>query len=470
MAFAGLLQRMAPSSYPLLLATNAILFVTACFGFLRLLTHAFPGSAQRLDRSLLTACFVVQPSFLGAIVQPGLDLPLLPCFIWCVVFALEGRWVLLVIAGIAIVFTKETGVLLYAAVLGCYAVVFVLRAPGSGRSRLVALFRLSPLAAPGILFAGYLLYRATLPNQPVIWYTGTVNESLLHQFLVPRIDLHLIAYLVIIMVLNFAWVAGGLIGCDLFVGAVRRAHRLPRRPVAGADPRVLGFLVLLTLVTTVALTRFTTFGHSRYFLTIIAMLLVPFYASMLRLGLSPPVRRVMVGVFAGALLVSNLRTVDPLSRWVYGTFPVGKHEMLEMTSITGECCARGLDQLVYSLEFTVLQDLEQAALAAIAPGDSTVLVTPDSASWHYVGLLDATTHRRTLRRDRVVRPAIVEVQKIKQGSARPPLAWFVAFPNGRVERALRDLAHVYVIGQERRFWQGGYSLSVYPLTLRETVR
>jgi sialic acid synthase SpsE len=186
--------------------------------------------------------------------------------------------------------------------------------------------------------------------------------------------------------------------------------------------------------------------------------------------MAPALRRGILGITASALLASNLRTIDPVSKWAYGTFPVGKHEMLTMTSISGECCARGLDQLVYSLEFTVLQELEQDALASIAADDSTVLVVPDSASWYYVGALDATTHQRTLRRDHIVRPTVIPMQDINRGISRPSSEWFVAFPNGRVERAVRDLAGHYVVGKERTLWRGGYSLSVYPLTMRDSTR
>lgn len=38
-----------------------------------------------------------------------------------------------------------------------------------------------------------------------------------------------------------------------------------------------------------------------------------------------------------------------------GTFDFGTHKMLKMTSLTGECCGYGRDQLVYNLEFVHLQ-------------------------------------------------------------------------------------------------------------------
>jgi hypothetical protein len=462
-ALASLVQRAAPGSYVLILVTNAFLFIVATIGFHRILTRAFPE--QRLDRALVTACFCVQPVFIASVVQPGLDFPMLPGFIWCIVFLLERRWVWLIVTGTALAFTKETGIVLYGALLGCYAIVFVVFAPGSFRSRIEAIVRLTPLTFPAFLFALNVLYQATRPS-PTLWYEFTAGHLI--SKLLPRLDLLLINYLTIIFVLSFAWIASAWIAVDLFVGSVRLAHRLPRRPVPGANPRVLSFLLLLTGVTVFTVTRFTTYGNARYLIVAIGLLLVPFYAALLRLGLAPPVRRTVVAVFGAALLVSNVRTVDPGSRWVYGTFPVGDRTMLAMTSITGECCGRGRDQLVYNLEFTVLGALQQDAFAAVAADDSAVLVVPDSMAWYTVGALDKRTHRSTLSRDDVQQPIVREVSELVQGSTHPPSAWFLSLPNGRAEDAMRALGGLYVIGPERRFRRGGYLLSTYPLTLRSS--
>ena len=472
MAFAALAQTLVPGGYAVVVGTNALVFLLACVGFHRLARLAFPADDQRVDRALLTATFALQPALLAAVVHPGIDLPLVPGFVWCTVFLLERRWVAVVMVGLAMAFTKETGVLLYAVLLGCYAVWFVLRAPGSARSRAMSLVRLIPLGTPGFAFGAYLLYRRTLSDETVLWRSSTIDQSLVSQLLVPRLDLWLISYLAIMLVLNFAWIASGWVAFDLFVGTVRRAHRLPRRPLAGADGQVVGFLMLLTVVTAYALSRFITLSFPRYLLVFLALLPVPFYAALLRFQIVPLWRRAILAIYAVLLLGSTVRTIDPVSRRLWGTFPIGNHDLLRLTRVVGECCGAGQDHIVYSLQFTVLSDLQSKMLAAIAPNDSTVLVVPDSADWQkdwrIFGELDETTHRRTLAREGVVRPTVIWAREIMSGRARPATAWFIALPMGSVTRALRDLAGPYVVGEERRFWIGGYSLSAYPLTLRDT--
>jgi hypothetical protein len=465
LAYMALVQRMAPASYLPMLVANTVLLVVAAFGFARLAKLVFPSAALRLDRALLLAAFTLQPSILAAVVQPGLDLPLLPGFVWSAVFFIERRWVLLCLTGLWLAFSKETGVLLYGVMLASYGVWFLVTGTGTALSRLRAVLRLAPLAAPLAVFASYLVYRATsAPKaETVLWSASGTGGSLLHQFLVPRLDLYLINYLAILLVLNFAWVATVWIGLDAFVGAVRTAHRLERREVPGAVPGLVGFLVLTSLAVAYALTRFATFGNSRYLIPAIGLLLVPFMASMLRLGLPVVARRAMLGGFATAMLVSTLRTVDPVSRALYTTFPVGGHRMLRMTRITRECCGAGRDQLVYSLEFTVLADLTSDAMAATAVDDSTLVVIPDLTAWDAIGRIDSLTRRRTLSVRRAFQPKELEFDSLLKVPVAFKRAVFVGLPYGDVDSASRALRATYDVYDEQRLRRGGYWLDAFGL-------
>jgi hypothetical protein len=476
-ALAAAAHSVAPESFWPLLAVNALLFGVACVGFHRLLRLAFPDDERRVERALLTAAFALQPTLLASVVQPGLDLPLVPGFIWCVVFLLERRWVALVVVGVLLAFTKETGVLLYAALLGTYALWVLMRTPGRFRDRAVAVLRLAPLALPGIVFVLYLAWRkySAPATEPVVWTAGTdmIGQSLLRQLLVPRIDRHLATYLAIVLVLNFAWVASALIAGGSIVTARRVARRGSWRgaweEVRRLASTIPGFLVLLTLVTGYALTRFATYGNSRYLLPVISLLLVPAYAALLALPIRPLARRGILGLFIIALLVSSVRTVDPVSRALFGTFRFGEREMLRVTSITQECCGVGRDQLVYSLEFTMFDALTSDALAAMQPGDSTLFFLPDDMSWFFIERLDAATGRRTLRRQGTVTPKVAESDSTALYSGRQwPQAYFVALPNALPlpTTGLERIASAFVVGPERRFRRGGYSLSLYPLTSR----
>jgi len=451
-----------------MLAANALLLFAAAVAFARVLAIAFPGRQLEMDRALLVAAFVLNPAILAAVVQPGLDFPLVPELLWCLVFLLERKVLWATAMGIAMAFTKETGLLLYGVLVGSYALWDIVRGGAPTRARVIAVARLVPLGAPVVAFGLYLYYRSlsARPGTSVMWNATTTGEGFFHQFLVPRLDLYLINYLVMALFMNFAWIALAFIAADAFVGTVHAAHRMPRRPVDGADSRAIGFLALLTVAVGYALTRFATFGNSRYLVTLMALVLFPFLAALIRLRISARFRGLVLGTFCGALVVSNVRTVDPVSRWLYGTFPVGSNEMLHMTRITHECCGLGRDQLVYSLEFTSLDALTQRALATLPELELATIVVPDSTNWFTIGPLDPRTLRRTLRRTGAITPRVMEPRDVLAATTPPARLYYLALPYAGAARGLSELRTLYDPGTEQRYERAGYTLPVYALTLR----
>ena len=229
---------------------------------------------------------------------------------------------------------------------------------------------------------------------------------------------------------------------------------------------VLAFVTPLFIATLYALTRFLIFSNVRYLISASALLLVASYAALVRLSPKPRLRRLALGAYALMLAISAERTVDPISRRVWGTFAFGSHQMLRMTRRTGECCGIGRDQLVYSLEFARMHEVMDDALAALAPDSASLIVIPAGTSWYTIGPLDRRTHRRTLRREQTVEPLAVEHGEIMKAPVRPERFTFLALPNADVPRALTNLGLYYEWGAPRLFERSGYAIRVYDMTLR----
>ena len=349
----------------------------------------------------------------------------------------------------------------------------LLRSDASLRAYVRALVRLVPLAVPLVLFVVYLFYRkyTRAAGEEVIWTYGALrNESLLHQLIVPRVDRFLLSNLATALVLNFAWIGTAVIAAGTAVtawsigraGSLRAAWRTTAAKAATAP----GLVVMLAVVTSYLLTRVTTFTNSRYLLPVMPLLVVVLYAALLAVRARARSRQALLGAYAILLFVSALRTVDPVSRWVYGTFDFGERQMLRITSITGECCAYGRDQLVYNLEFTELEGLLNAAMRTLAPPASTLIMLPDSTDWYIVPRLDGRTNRRTINHAGARRLIVVETRpdSVHAYARQWRHAYYLALPNGAWARGLRDLASAFAIGPEHRFRRDGYWLSVYPLT------
>jgi hypothetical protein len=467
---AGAARWLAPGGTLSFFAVDSLLFALACVGFYRVMRLALPSRELDVERAQATAAFMLQPSLLAAVLQPNIDLPVLAGFVWCLVTLIERRWVWTVLVGLAMVFSKETGVLLYGVTVACYALWLVVRDHRPWRARAVAVLRMAPLALPIVVFGAYFVaYRVFRPTSGALWEGYTRKTSMVEQFIVPRFDAFTAAYLAMIFVLNFAWIPSLAVAADLVRGVrARLGHQA--RAAAGLDGGIVALLAIVTTSVAYFLTRFATFTNPRYVLAAVTMLTAMFVIALVRLGLLPAVRRGLLAGYTLLLVVSSVRTIDPVSRLVFGTFPVGSHEMLSMSSITKECCGPfGRDQLAYNLEFTVFDDLLSAALAAAGGDpDSLTIVLPDEGDWYVVERFDRVSRKRTLdernSRDPWVMMAVAAVSGELESPAR---AWYFALPNQDFADGLRTLETLYDIGPERRVERHGYAMSIYPLVLRQ---
>ncbi len=466
MLFAGAIQMLSPESfYPMLLA-QTLLYLLSCAAVYRLAQLAFPGEAHRVDRALVTAVFAAQPVVLASVVQPNIDLPLLPAFLWGTVFIIRRRWLPLIGVGAALAFTKETGVLLYITLVAAYAIAMILPRPSSPRSPTRTMLRLAPLAIPVFAFAAYVAYASSASDQGAVWTAAGSRRIVVFQFLFPRLSRAFINYLALMLVLSFAWVATSVLVADGLAAIVRKALGRPPRPLPGSKRRIVRFLVFLGIATMYALTRFSTWGNARYLLPVFALTPLMLYGSLVRFGVPARARRPLLAVLATLLVISVERSIDPVSRRLYGTFAIGDHDLLRMTGVSGECCGAGRDQLVYNLQFTVLDDLTSDATEALM-GDSTVVFLPALTRWFNVGRLDPATRRRTLRREGALDPVVMEPDTLPLLPAAPSDAIFIGLPNGDPDAAIRALSARYDVGAPHRVRRGGYWMDAYRLTLRD---
>jgi hypothetical protein len=197
--------------------------------------------------------------------------------------------------------------------------------------------------------------------------------------------------------------------------------------VPGADAHVLLFLTWLSIGTVYLLTRYETFANARYVLPAYPLMLVLALAAMVRLDVPRIWRLTGLASLVALLGVSMVRTADPLSRAVWGTFPVGGHDLLRVISLTGECCGNGRDQLTYNLQFTAFDALERAALAQLQPvARGRAVGTSYHADWYTVGPLDAAS-RRSLQVSDPGQSSSFRPDR-PEGRTPPDTLWYLAFP------------------------------------------
>jgi hypothetical protein len=464
-------------------------------------------------------------------VQPGLDFGVLVFSLCVIAAALEGRLGALAIAGTLLVFSKETGIVVYAVVAALYgwraALPSALQWPvartalftagafvgaynlapdhpailpaasaaglvgllvfrprgGIGRVELAAVGRrlrgLWPLAVPFAAFGVHIAHRfylaaaaAVAPGasqSDVVW--GTAGTRVVFDMFVSlELDPFAVSALALVFVVGFLWVPSAIVGIDAAVAAVRALRRRPPRTLPGADPPLVGFVLAMTAAFVWLLTRYETFSNARYYLPIYPLLLVAACCALVRLGMPRRAREVAIAAVVVLLALSTTRTIDPVSRALWGTFRFGDRDLLRITSITGECCGYGRDQLAYNLEFTAFAAVQDALYARLRPTERTVFVMHDYSNLHTIGALDPRTGARTLRRDGIVRPGAAMASVVAQAPVRLAegwTAWFVAYPNMNNAEYLPGVAARFELGPP--VWgraRGGYAMAAFPMRPR----
>ena len=527
-ALLTLAARLAPNDPAALMAANAVLLLVSAAALWRLMRSAFPGSEHDVGRALVVAMFVVHPIVLASTVQPGLDFGLLTFSLCALAAAVEGRRWSLALFGVLLVFAKEPGVVLYGVITAAWlwrqcagylpkdesyrlaiatlvllallavlkgdlgsSVFFLImmgivarhpRTPSVrvGKGIALALLREWPLALPVVALAAYMaayaLHRSAASvaapgasgsgSQPIVWGgagAGSLVATLLRASLFDRATMSTLA---LVFVVGFLWVPTLLTLVDLAVATVRFARDRAPRLLPGGDVAIVRFVTVVMVAEVWLLSRFITYSNARYYLVVYPLALFVAYAAIVRLGTRRLVRNGALATLGVLLAVSSVRTIDPVSRTLWGTFDVGTHQMLSITSLTGECCGRGRDQLAYNLEFTRFGQLQDELYERLRPTSASNIVVAVRGDWYTIGQLDSATYRRTLKQSGVIRPRVFNADEAYFFPRPVQSAMYVELPYAENDISLARLSELYDFTEPRWVARDGYALAVRGMRLR----
>ncbi len=480
-AWLVLAQLLSRGSFVLMLAANVVLGVAAIFAFHRVARFLIPADARSLERSVLCLAFAVHPALVSSAIQINADFGVMVFFLVALAALLEGRVHIAWMAGLCLSFSKETGAVLYVAMVGLYVILFVTRQQGPLQAKWRAGRKLLPLLLPPLAMALYLFLRSRTPHTSVAWLGASASELVLLVFTFDPRPPIFANYLVLLFVVDFLWLPSLIVALDLGLGTLRFLVRAGARPTDGADATAVRFMQLLAIAMVYLITRVPFGSNSRYLLAAYPILLLVFALSLSRLPIRRTLRLAFVSLTALLLFVSNFATVEPISRRFFRTWEFGEHEMLDMLSRTVECCGHGRDQLVYDLEFTAIHYLLNQMLAELRPTTETTIAIDGRADWFLIEDLDPVTFHRSLRRAHTIRPRVVDVTTKKLSPGRfyassgvrlqdlpelPAELFYVSIPNVEDGQAMQLLTARYVEVAHKDYEHDGYVARLYQLALR----
>ena len=359
---------------------NLVLAIIAAACFLSTLDKLFPETSG-VERCLAAACMSATPVIAGSIIHTNSDYGTLIFAVILLCALVHRSRVLIALACAALPLTKDLGLPVCAIIVASYLITFVLRQEGSLLSKLKTCLYFWPVIAAALAFAWYASGRLSRDTQLFLPPTGNSATVLLAQALaISLTDPVLQAYLSAIFVINFSWILTVFIVVACIVAICRWCIGTPR----GQDSARAELVFLMLILSVLLFTRFRTFVNARYFLPIYPMVVMASFHSMVRVLPWSRARSLVLACALTLILGSSFRTIDPLAKKIFGTFKFGKHDILKMTSVTGECCGLGRDQLVYNTEFTYFYYLANDVLADIRPHSGLPLIMAPLSRFYYI--------------------------------------------------------------------------------------
>lgn len=444
---------------------NLVLAVLAIFSFHKIVLYIYKEINQ-VEALLLTSLFAFNPLFFGVSLSFNLDFPLivfLPALIWALLY---NHLILSVLFGVILVFSKETGVLLYFTILFYYVLYYSIKnLAGKGLKpsqrlesshKLIDRRILLSLIIPAVIFLLYLGY-----TKGQLWEAGSFgwNNEGVHGFgfnwsaLTTR--------LAQIFVLNFSWIQ--TIICLLFIIKIFFSFMLKLSTAVVSSKYIKDILTMLLfvfIVFTLFNLFFITFNHPRYVLAAVFFLLLFTCGALLNICKKEQVRILILSAMLFLSCLQVFKTVDPLSEAMFKTINFGEHQLLNINPADG---------MVYNAEYTVIDEILNKLNQTININKNTAIIVSNIWDAHFNGdglysiiNIDKSSLKRTFKRENSFQPEVYSIRNLNNGN-KPAEAYYLQLWFGDKKAELEYLQKHYQIIRTDKIDHKGYSLNLYYL-------
>lgn len=483
----GFLQYFSPGNIALIHLSYGVLQLFSIYAFYRLLKSVLNDPGLEFETISGTCIYAFFPIIVGNLFHTTFDQGVLIFFVLFLSALINRKFTLSMLFGIGLVFSKEIGVGLYTASLLTYSIThFPFR-----RLRLKTLLKsissLWFMGVPILLFLMRILVKGFILKQEV-WYhklnplTASMHENAFGTEALTRVSY---SYLSGIFVINFNWI----LTLGILLGLLKLGYSVLNRQKEEqcriSRLRLL-FLYVLFIFSVILVNIFRTFTNLRYFIAVYPQMIILFIASSVMLIHSSRLRRIILATAAALFFLSLFRTVDPLSKRIYGTFRFGTHEMLKATTISKECCGWGRDQLVYNLEYTNIHYLLNQFYQDIRPDEHTNFAHPPEDD-QILGKIDRKTFTRTYSAQNSFDPDNFTYLETYL-AFKPKEMYYIILPNTpdgeklvmydnsvnmynflKNNKSDKTYDYYYNIDSAKTYSRSGYAIKVFKLRIKEAT-
>ncbi|HZT77291.1 MAG TPA: hypothetical protein VFA27_11575 [Vicinamibacterales bacterium] len=465
----GLTQYVAPWTPALLYVVNGVIGVAAIVAFHAIVRRLIPNRPAR-EYALVAALFGLGPLFVANAIFLTLDYAAAALFVLFTYFLLARRPWAAGLLGAAVAFTKETGGAAVALTTVAFAITFIAKPSMPRRERLARLRAQWPIVAVPVAalvaflvlvgssrqFAGWANAYATVGS---VTFASRSDAWLNTNLADPSLQ----AFLADMFVLNCQWLLSLVVVAAIVVRLVRPTAA---EAADASAPRLALFAALVVGGLMYITTRYRGFNNARYVLLMSPALIATFYGALVWLVRGAAARFAYLAVCAVLIVASNFRTIDPLSRSIFGTFEFGSHRLLDMPAMTG---GLKLDALVYNLEFLQLEYVYADMIRGVRPRPGSVVLM-GNAIYFFPPDVDGRRYTLTANPTRAM-PLFVARGDIDRDTLAAhvthdgDLFYYAAFANTD-NRELASLRQAYELVDTTHVDRGGYTLDAYAFRFR----
>lgn len=441
-----------------------LLAILAFYGLAKFL---FLDISNTLEINLLTFLYAIFPIIISSSLHITPDNGILVFFVIFLYFLLTKKYFLTVLTGIAMAFTKEIGLILYLEGIILYFLIYVnTSVRGSSHRNLNIIKKVLFWGIPVWLSLIRIVLYKYFFHRPFMWLgaSNILQPNYLTYWPQLKQERIFFSYLLAIFVTNFNWILSifSIIALIYFLYGI-----VVKKQTFFSSKSNIKFIYItfIFFATFIVITAFKSFTNFRYFLPVYPLLIILFYYGLIILIKNIVLRKICLFIVITLFVIGNFKTMDPLSKKIYGTFKFGDHDMLKITSITNECCGYGRDQLVYNLEFIQIHYLLNIIFRDIKPTPDIGIGFQPIAGVNVITRLDNKTFERTLRYKNVFIPNILSF-RLTFSPNKPKLAYYIELPIEDNQSEISLYKEFYDVVEIKYYDHLGYSLRVYKLKLR----
>lgn len=452
----GVTQYLDFGNITLIHLCNIALLIVSMWAMSKLLPRL--GIQNRLEQMLLLAIYAVAPLVSVSLFHFNLDFPLMCLTPLLLLSIFNTHWWLSAFWGFCMIFTKETGLLIYGSAIGLYALGQIWRIQKT-QATYAELKTLYPLLLPlGAALLAFVALRMFDPTRDITWVSVYETDSPVRFLL--QFDLRQAAlrdYLFNMFALNWTW----LLSLPMAIGICL----LPWNYCRSKQTPYTWFLIALLIAMVYWLTRHLLWNNARYIITLWPIVFLCWAAIFRTLIPQKWLRLGYISVTLLILMVANFRTFDPVSLGYYGSVSFGSHRLLNMVA---HYDTQPRDQFAYNQEYLRLSSLLSQAFQAIQPNRSTKIFFSPAGNWYFPLFIDGKSFAITSRRTNAFTPQINDyfgddmMHSITTLLTPNERLYYVSFPQMSDQNALQQLRRYLVEDPVMIFAEDGYELHVYP--------